>query len=314
MSGGSIVCACGREWTLISGPGFPRCPICGHPWINAAKPYLERVLADFPDWLKSDRLASDNTAACYFSFVRATDRKLGDVHAADLLTCSAQQLRDVFLDGDPAAQKRISYAAALRAFYGFAALRGLRSDDPTIGLPRTRKPKSLPRPVEADVLESYLAAAERIGPREHAFAALGGLAGLRVSEAAGLEWSGVGRELRVTGKGGVTRHIPVSTRLAAILDAWRAVCPNARFVFPNGRGGPMGSHSIQGWHHTITAAAGLERFSYHRLRHSFASRALNASNGDLRAVQLLLGHSTPEVTAVYTRVGSDRLASIVEAM
>lgn len=314
MSGETILCACGREWTLIDGPAWPRCPICRHPWSESAKPFLAHVLADFPDWLKDDRLASDNTAAVYFSFVRATDRRLGDMHDTDLLRCTAQQLRDVFLDGNPAAQKRISYAAALRAFYAFAVLRELRSDDPTIGLPRTRKPKNLPRPAEEPVVAAYLEAAESIGPREHAFAALGPLAGLRVSEAAALEWPRIGAELRVTGKGGVTRHIPISVRLNAILTVWRGVAADERFVFPNGRGGAMGSHSIQQWHQRIIAAAGVEPFDYHQLRHSFASRALNASGGDLRSVQVLLGHSSPEVTAIYTKVGSERLAAIVEGI
>lgn len=308
-----ILCACGRTWTLIAGPAWRKCPVCDEPWHDSAKPVLS-ALDQFPDWLRSDRLSSQNTAEAYYWFVRATDRRLGDLFDSDLLTCTPRQLRDVFLDDNPAPQKRISYAAALRAFYAYAALFGLRADDPSIALPRTKHVQGLPRPVERRDFEAYLAAARELGERYAAFAGLGGLAGLRKAEVAGLEWSLIGAEIRVTGKGSKTRHVPVSERLGAILEAWRVACPDERHVFPNGRGGSMDSHSVHGWHKRILKQAGVAPFTYHALRHTFATEALAAAGGDLRAVQDLLGHSSPATTAVYTKVGSARLAQVVGAM
>jgi integrase len=149
---------------------------------------------------------------------------------------------------------------------------------------------------------------------------LAAYAGLRRAEIAGLCWDDVADDtIRVTGKGGHVRHVPVHERLARELQleadrreaaafgtGWRYTAhPDSPFVFPGRYGRGVSADSIG-----RVAAGALGAYSGHTLRHRFAGRAYAASR-DLGVVQQLLGHASPTTTAVYAR--ADR-AAMLEAV
>lgn len=176
---------------------------------------------------------------------------------------------------------------------------------------RTRPPMVLS---EAEVA-SLLGAAK--GLRARALIMLMYGAGLRVSEACALKVADIDSArglLRVTGKGGKTRHVMLSPRLLACLRAyWKIHRPTPDGHLFAGRKGALNQH-----HHRRSATkmlfavaqrAGLsKRVHPHCLRHTFATHLLEQGT-DLRTLQLLLGHSSIQTTARYLHVSTRHLAS-----
>ena len=123
--------------------------------------------------------------------------------------------------------------------------------------------------------------------------------------------------LRVTGKGGKTRLVPV---LAAALEAvaeYRRLCPYhlaaGEPLFRGARGGPLAAAIVQREMRKLRAALDLpDTATPHALRHSFATHLLGRG-GDLRAIQELLGHSSLSTTQIYTGVDTARLLEAYDA-
>ncbi|MCA1832414.1 MAG: tyrosine-type recombinase/integrase [Actinobacteria bacterium] len=98
------------------------------------------------------------------------------------------------------------------------------------------------------------------------------------------------------------------------MTALHALNPASTYVFETMYAvRPASVNTFTQWHYRIQDAAGLERSGYHRLRHSFATAALDVS-GDLRAVQELLGHASPTTTAIYTKVRQSKLQDVVDRL
>jgi integrase/recombinase XerC len=145
--------------------------------------------------------------------------------------------------------------------------------------------------------------------------------GLRISEALGVtgaDLSGSGAQtLRVTGKGGKTRLVPVLPVAAAAVAEYRRLCPyhvgQKELLFRGARGGPLDAAIVQREMRRLRSALALpETATPHALRHSFATHLLGRG-GDLRAIQELLGHASLSTTQVYTGVDTARLLDIYEA-
>ena len=142
--------------------------------------------------------------------------------------------------------------------------------------------------------------------------------GLRISEALGLKAGQLdagSSVLRITGKGGKTRLVPVGSHALAALDAWRAESQGAAAapVFPGRAGGPIHPRTVQSRLRLLAQRQGLfKRVHPHLLRHSFASHVLESS-GDLRGVQELLGHADIATTQVYTHLDYQHLARVYDA-
>lgn len=217
---------------------------------------------------------------------------------------------------------------ALRTFYAWLLRRGDRKDDPTALLDPPRLPRSLPKALPEAQVEALLAApglATPDGIRDRAMLELMYACGLRVSELVDLPANGVNLRqgvLRVTGKGDKTRLVPLGEEaqhwLQRYLDEARPriagkVTPgrDARGdvpLFLDARGGALSRQRF--WslvkRHAATAGIDPARTSPHVLRHSFATHLLN-HGADLRALQLLLGHSSLSTTQVYTLVAREHL-------
>jgi integrase/recombinase XerD len=208
--------------------------------------------------------------------------------------------------------------AAIRSFFRHATLLGRVQENPAAALDLPRRRPQLPRTLSAGEAERLLEAAAGTTPRAMRDRALAELlygAGLRVSEAVGLERGGVDLEHRVVraiGKGDRERVVPIG-RAAA--DALRRYLAHGRphldrrhrpELFLNAQGGPLTRAGAFLILRRMAEKAGLEpeRVHPHLLRHSFATHLLEGG-ADLRSVQEMLGHADLSTTELYTHV-SDR--------
>jgi integrase/recombinase XerD len=209
-------------------------------------------------------------------------------------------------------------AAALRSFFRHQVLVGARAENPAAEIPLPRRARRLPRTLSPGEAERLVEAAKGTTPRALRDRALVELlygAGLRVSEAMGLEASGVdleGRLVRVVGKGDKERVVPIGRQA---VDALRRYLSRGRpfldrrhrpELFLNAQGGALTRAGAFLILRRLAEKAGLDpaRVHPHLLRHSFATHLLEGG-ADLRSVQEMLGHADLTTTELYTHV-SDR--------
>jgi integrase/recombinase XerD len=212
--------------------------------------------------------------------------------------------------------RRIS---ASRSFFGHQMLLGLRPDNPAAELEPPRRRRKLPRtlsPREAELLIDAAAGTVPRALRDTALVELLYGAGLRVSEAVGLERGGVDldeRLVRCTGKGNKDRVVPIGR---AAVEALRRYLSRGRphldrrhrpELFLNAQGGPLTRAGAFLILRRLAEKAGLEpdRVHPHLLRHSFATHLLEGG-ADLRSVQEMLGHADLATTEVYLHVTDRR--------
>ncbi|HET7410917.1 MAG TPA: tyrosine recombinase XerC [Paracoccaceae bacterium] len=181
----------------------------------------------------------------------------------------------------------------------------------------------LPRPVAAPDARRLVAAAGHhaepwIAARDTAALTLIWGAGLRIAEALSLRQrdAPLPETLRVTGKGGKEREIPILPAARAAVECYRALCPLPAgpdgALFLGARGGPLSPRVLQKAMATARQALGLPATATpHALRHSFATHLMHAG-GDLRAIQQLLGHASLSTTQVYTAVDQGHLMEVYE--
>jgi integrase/recombinase XerD len=210
-------------------------------------------------------------------------------------------------------------AAALRSFFRHQTLLGSRPDNPAAELDLPRRTRRLPRTLSPGEAERLVEAAQGTTPRalrDHALIELLYGAGLRVSEATGLQKGGVDLEerlVRTVGKGGKERVVPIGRQAA---EAIRRYLAHGRphldrrhrpELFLNAQGGPLTRAGAFLILRKLAGKAGLEpeRVHPHLLRHSFATHLLEGG-ADLRSVQEMLGHADLATTELYTHVTDKR--------
>ena len=218
-----------------------------------------------------------------------------DVPPWDVTT---EQVEAYLAAHDWAPETRKSVRASLRSFYSWGEESGQAASDPTRRLPSIRVPAGTPHPAPTDVLDAALAHA---GGRERRMVLLAALAGLRRAEIAGLHSDDVEADaLRIHGKGGTVRRVPLHPVLAAELAGVSG------FVFPGKDGGHLSPDRVG----RVMAALLGAGWTAHSLRHRFATRAY-AGERDLLTVQRLLGHASVATTQRYTEVPDDALRRAV---
>ncbi|MDQ3270458.1 MAG: site-specific tyrosine recombinase XerD [Pseudomonadota bacterium] len=214
--------------------------------------------------------------------------------------------------------------SALRAFFALAVRRGSRSDDPTALLEPPKLPRSLPKALpesQVDVLLDTPDTTAPIGLRDRAMLELMYACGLRVSELVNLPATGVNLRqgvLRVSGKGGKERLVPLGEEaqhwLERYLSQARPQLAGKRaaaslFLGPRGQAPSRQQFWTLVKQYAIHAGIDPARISPHGLRHSFATHLLN-HGADLRALQMLLGHSSLSTTQIYTLVAREQLKQL----
>ena len=202
---------------------------------------------------------------------------------------------------------RRAYRGTLRAFYSWAVAMGHVPLSPAHQLPSVRIPRGRPRPVPEDGFRLAMRVADR---RARLGIMLAGICGLRRGEVAAarredLERDLLGWSLRVKGKGGHVRLVPVPDSLASEIlsrpEGW---------LFPSTHGGHLTPHHLG----KIVSRNLPEGHTMHSLRHRCGTAMLEASGGNLRVVQEILGHANLNTTAIYTKVADRAMRDAVEAV
>ncbi|MDR1849454.1 MAG: tyrosine recombinase XerC [Zoogloeaceae bacterium] len=224
--------------------------------------------------------------------------------------------------------------SAWRGFFRYLLRMGLRKDNPCLDLHPPKSQRLLPGALSVEACMALLDAGEQVAEengederlirRDQAMFELFYSSGLRLAELAALNIADLptiveSGEVRVTGKRGKTRIVPVGEQARQALHAWGAIRgslakPEEAALFVNRRGGRLGVRMIELRlnHRAVTSnLAGASRVHPHVLRHSFASHLLQSS-GDLRAVQEMLGHSSIASTQVYTHLDFQHLSRVYD--
>jgi integrase/recombinase XerC len=220
-----------------------------------------------------------------------------------------------------------SLARALSAVKGFTAWAADRTGADASTVLSARGPKfrrKLPRPISEEGAAAILtgigddAREDWIAARDTAVLTLLYGLGLRISEALALTGADfpLPAVLRITGKGGKVRIVPVLPAAADAVAQYVGLCPFPLApdapLFRGARGGPVNPRLIQSAMERARLRLGLPATATpHALRHSFATHLLSAG-GDLRAIQELLGHASLSTTQAYTAVDTARLMEVYE--
>lgn len=192
--------------------------------------------------------------------------------------------------------------ASLRSFYQWAAASGRVDLSPAAALPRVKVPRAMPRPAPDDV---FLAALAHADDHERLMILLGARGGLRRAEIAKVCGSDLdGCMLRVTGKGGHIRRVPVLDveLLQALHDAGDS------YLFPGNDNG----HISPWWVGKRLSRLMGPGWTAHTLRHRAGTRGFKGTK-DIRAVQEFLGHASVKTTQLYTFIDADDLMAVARA-
>lgn len=208
--------------------------------------------------------------------------------------------------------------SALKSFFRFLEREGVVATE-ALNVIRTPKlPKSLPKALTVIEARQTIATTgemeERpwVAARDMAVLSLCYGAGLRISEALALTAGDLEAQvLRVTGKGGKVRLVPLIEAVRKSIDLYLELCPFKSWpeepLFRGVKGGVLSPRLIQLRVAQLRGALGLPPSATpHALRHSFATHLLGRG-GDLRAIQELLGHASLSTTQIYTAVDTERL-------
>ena len=290
------------------------------------------LLAQWIAHLRDERRFADNSVDAYERDVAAflgflsghlggepSVRDLAELEPRDLRAYLAYRRQGL----DALSDRSISRAlAAIRSFYRYLERRhGVANA--RLALVRGPKLKAtLPRPVSEAAARNLIseagdaAAQEWIGARDAALMTLLYAAGLRISEALALTGADMPlpEALRVVGKGGKERIVPLLEAAREAVERYAELCPYALTedapLFRASRGGAMSPHMAQAVMATLRGRLGLPSSATpHALRHAFATHLL-ANGGDLRAIQDLLGHESLSTTQRYTSVEAQKILQL----
>ncbi|MCU0945582.1 MAG: tyrosine recombinase XerC [Rubritepida sp.] len=224
-----------------------------------------------------------------------------------------------------AAPSRARALSAVRGFFRFLARTGGPANPAADALASPRRRAPIPRALAVEeaveVMEAISedAAEPWVAARDAAVAALLYGAGLRIAEALSLTRAeaplpGGEDGLRVRGKGGKERVVPVLPAVREHVAAYLALCPHrlgrSDPLFVGVRGAALNQRQVRAAMIALRRRLGLpEHATPHALRHSFATHLL-AGGADLRAIQDLLGHASLSTTQRYTAVDAARMMAV----
>ncbi|MCI4645771.1 MAG: tyrosine recombinase XerC [Hyphomonadaceae bacterium] len=291
------------------------------------------LLNAFLGHIRDERGLAENTLEAYtsdlasfFGFLNGYleteigPRVLAGLGARDIRAYLARRRRDGLSDASIARA-----LSAIKALYRWLErVHGIENAEIAY-LEGPKRGRRLPRPVSQVAAKEMISLAEDhaseawIGARDMAILCMLYGAGLRISEALGLTGAVLPApdRLRIHGKGGKVRIVPLIPQVRAAIDAYASLAPFALSpsapLFRGVRGGALNPRQVQGLVQHLRGALGLpDTATPHALRHAFATHLL-AGGADLRAIQVLLGHASLSTTQVYTGVDEASLAGIVAA-
>ncbi|MCV2880480.1 tyrosine recombinase XerC [Actibacterium sp. XHP0104] len=293
----------------------------------AISPAARAALADWLAQEKALNAAAENTLKAYSTdvtgFLAFLGQHLGGAPGlGPLAQITPSDMRAWMAHERARGVAPRSLARALSAVKGFYRWLSRRQGFDATAVLSMRAPKfqrKLPRPLAPDAARAIIDTVEMqsenpwIAARDVAVVTLLYGCGLRISEAMGLK----GRDapladvLRILGKGGKERIVPVLPAARRAVDTYRSLCPHDLTpdgpLFRGARGGALNPRLIAKVMESARMQLGLPSSATpHALRHSFATHLLEAG-GDLRAIQELLGHASLATTQTYTAVDTAHL-------
>ena len=303
-------------------------------FLIAAKPDLQAARESWLKMLAKERRLSPLTVEAYERDTRQFLQFLtghcggapgiadiADLRPADLRAYLAARRKD-----GAGARTLGRGLAGVRSMLRFLERKGQVNAAGAAALRAPKQPKSLPKPLTAADARRVVSEDEQLAEepwlaaRDAAVLTLLYGSGLRISEALGLPASALASPaenvLRVTGKGGKTRLVPVLPVALQAVAEYRRLCPYhldpEAPLFRGARGGPLNPAILQRAMRRMRGALNLpDTATPHALRHSFATHLLGRG-GDLRVIQELLGHASLSTTQVYTGVETARLLEIYD--
>jgi integrase/recombinase XerC len=295
------------------------------------RPPMQPAIDRFLRYLQVERNASEHTIKSYRADLESLAEFLADDNGNAPLPAELSPLE---LRGYVSALHDAGYArssvsrrlASLRSFFRFAQREGLVDQNPAKPLRNPRAERKLPHFLSTEEISRLLETPPRgevLGLRDRAILETMYSAGLRISEAVGLNQGDLDLETgitRVRGKGKRERLAPLGSYARKALSAWfckRVLSPKEPEgplapVFLNKFGRRITTRSVARMLEKHIKQAGLDsRTTPHTLRHSFATHLLD-SGADIRSVQELLGHQSLTTTQIYTHVSTAGLREAYE--
>ena len=277
-------------------------------------------LARYLDYLTVEKGLAPNTIEAYQADLSRLDQALGrrrieQSRRDDLL----KLMRQMRLDGrSPRSVAR--WVVAVRGFFTYLVVQGQIDEDPAAHIDAPKGWKTLPKVLDSADVDALMATPDRTHPgglRDAAMLELLYATGLRVSELLRLRLGDIHLDagyLRCWGKGSKERVVPLGSQADAVVQLYLAdgrplllQGRRSEYLFVNRRGGSLSRQGFWKRIKTYGIQAGIaQSMSPHVLRHSFATHLLE-NGADLRAVQLMLGHSDISTTQIYTHVNRERL-------
>lgn len=287
-------------------------------WIEL---YLEAFVAE--------RNAAQNTLLAYARDLRDFGENLPKGNDfANANRAHIEEYMSHLHDASMSSSTRARKLSAIKQFFRFLFLEGLRTDDPAAQIKGPSSSKKLPDTLSEDDVDALFDAVHAhdkkpaIRARNIALIELLYATGLRVSELVSLpiaSTKGDPRMILVRGKGGRERMVPLTDPAREALAAWQdhrnknKALKASPYLFPaRTKTGHLTRQTVFLMIKNRATQAGLDasKISPHVVRHAFATHLL--SNGaDLRAIQTLLGHADVATTEIYTHILEDRLKSLV---
>lgn len=298
------------------------------PWTAADCAAVEAWLAS----LRNERRLSVHTLAAYRRDVAAFGDWGRATGVSALATLDAHHIRSyaasIHRDGlDPrSVQRRLS---SLRTLFNCLVREGHLKRNPALDVAAPKAARRLPEAIDVDrmarLLDTPVGAGaggnDPLAARDHAMMELFYSSGLRLAELVGLDLPDLDlndRTVRVTGKGGKTRIVPIGSHAIDRCRVWldtRAGLTKAdqKAVFVGRNGRRLGRRAVQLRVDLWARRRGLDVHVHpHLFRHSFATHLLESSH-DLRGVQEMLGHENLATTQIYTHLDFQHLAKVYDA-
>jgi len=317
------------------------------PTSSADASQIQGLIQTYLDHLTVERGMSRHTVAAYRRDLNRYAAYLAQLGVTDpsqvtsaLIGNYAGRLREGIAgpDGDgwveaPLANASVARAViAVRSLHRFAVAEGLTGDDPARTVRPPKPPRRLPKALNLEQVQAMLAIPAtdtEVGVRDAALLELLYGTGVRISEAVALDVDDVewlartpadepAPGLRVLGKGGKERIVPIGSYARGALDAYlvrgrAALAARGRgtpALFVNARGGRLSRQSAWAVLQSVADKAGIAAdVSPHTLRHSYATHLLDGG-ADIRVVQELLGHASVTTTQIYTLVTIEHLREV----
>lgn len=295
--------------------------------MTVVAPDLDDTIEGFLWVARYERSLAENTIEAYHRDLQALrDYLAAEQGTTRLHRITTEHLRAWMLhlaDLGLARSTVARHRSSMRQLFAYAFQEGILEEDPAADIDGPGPARRLPVTLSEAQVEALLAAPKQssaVGLRDATMLMLLYATGLRVTELVTLQAHQVHDGwLVVRGKGGKERIVPVGDRAAGLLQRHRAAVRGRNAAAPGGanaigpwlfttsRGGPMSRQNFWLRVRKYAVAAGISgKVSPHVLRHAFATH-LVAHGADLRAVQMMLGHSDISTTEIYTHVARERL-------